>query len=374
MVVGIHRPSKLVINAEAIRNNVKNEISRLDGHSELFAVVKANGYGHGIVETAQFTKQAGATGFCVAILDEALALRDAGLTETILVLGITDVKYAKLAAENDISLTVGDQAWLDEATQILDQKPLKVHLGIDTGMGRIGFQDGASFKKAADYLEQSQQFNFEGVFTHFATADEKDTTYFNLQVERFNHFISQLTRRPRYVHVSNTATSLWHAACNGNMIRFGVGIYGMNPSGKALESPFDLQPAMSLESELSFSKLVQKGRSISYGATYTAKEDEWIGTIPIGYADGYERRLQGFHVLIDGQFCEIVGRICMDQMMVRLPKSYPVGTKVILAGKSGEKSITMTDIAEYAGTINYEITCGFTQRLPRIYTENGVVN
>ncbi|MCZ3394445.1 alanine racemase, partial [Enterococcus faecium] len=106
--------------------------------------VKANGYGHGIVETAQFTKQAGATGFCVAILDEALALRDAGLTETILVLGITDVKYAKLAAENDISLTVGDQAWLDEATQILDQKPLKVHLGIDTGMGRIGFQDGAS--------------------------------------------------------------------------------------------------------------------------------------------------------------------------------------------------------------------------------------
>ena len=261
---------------------------------------------------------------------------------------------------------------MDSAAEIIEQTPLKIHLGLDTGMGRIGFQDEATFKQAASSLERNSKFEFEGVFTHFATADENDATYFNLQVARFQNFIAQLTKRPRYVHVSNTATSLWHAACNGNMIRFGVGIYGMNPSGRALESPFALQPAMSLESELSFSKLVESGRSISYGATYTAEKDEWIGTIPIGYADGYERRLQGFHVLIDGQFCEIVGRICMDQMMVRLPKEYPVGTKVILAGESGGKSISMTDIAEYADTINYEITCGFTQRLPRIYINDGI--
>lgn len=373
MVTELHRPSKLVIDAEAIRYNVKAEISRLDQQSELFAVIKADGYGHGITQVARFTQQAGATGFCVAILDEALTLRAAGFSEPILVLGITDVKWAKVAAENDISLTVGDQQWLVDAVKILDGHILKVHLALDTGMGRIGFQDEAEFKVAVEYLNANDEFDFEGVFTHFATADEKDQQYFELQVSRFQSFMKQLSKRPKYVHVSNTATSLWHAACNGNMIRFGVGIYGMNPSGNALELPYQLKPAMSLESEISFSKLLKKGRSVSYGATYTATEDQYIGTIPIGYADGYERRLQGFHVLIDGHFCEIVGRICMDQLMVRMPEAYPVGTKVILAGQSGNQKISMTDIAEYAGTINYEITCGFTERLPRVYNNENIV-
>lgn len=368
MVVGLHRSSRLVIDAEAIRYNVRTEIERLDQQSELFAVIKANGYGHGITKVAQFTKEAGATGFCVAILDEALELREAGFEEPILVLGITEVKWAKLAADHDISLTVGDLEWLKTASQLIgDEQQLKVHLALDTGMGRIGFQSEEAFQEAASYLENTAKFNFEGVFTHFATADEKDKKYFDLQVNRFHGFMKRLVKRPKYVHVSNTATSLWHAACNGNMIRFGVGIYGMNPSGRALNPPYDLKPAMSLESEISFSKLLKKGRSVSYGATYTASEDQYIGTIPIGYADGYERRLQGFHVLIDGQFCEIVGRVCMDQLMVRMPKLYPVGTKVILAGRSGNQAISMTDIAEYAGTINYEITCGFTERLPRTY-------
>ena len=147
----------------------------------------------------------------------------------------------------------------------------------------------------------------------------------------------------------------------------------MNPSGTVLEPPYDLQPAMTLESQLSFSKLLKKGRSVSYGATYTAEQDEWIGTVPIGYADGYPRCLQGFHVLVDGHFCEIVGRVCMDQLMIRLPHEYPAGTSVILAGQSQGKSISMTDIADYAGTINYEITCGFTERIPRVYKNNDIV-
>lgn len=370
MVVGVNRPSRLIIDASAIRHNVSEEVQRLDQKSELFAVIKANGYGHGIRKVAQFTKEAGATGFCVAILDEALDLREAGFTEPILVLGITDPESAKLAADNYVSLTVGDQEWLKQVSQqnVTFNNPLKVHLAIDTGMGRIGFQNSEEFAKSANFmLEHSEKFDFEGMFTHFATADEKNTDYFNLQTSRFKEFLNALSEKPKYVHVSNTATSLWHAACNGNMIRFGVGIYGMNPSGRAIESPYELQPAMRIESKLVFVKKIKAGRSVSYGATYTAKEDEWIGTIPIGYADGYERRLQGFHVLIDGQKCEIVGRICMDQMMVRLPKEIPVGTKVILAGQSGSESISMTDIADYAATINYEITCGFTNRLPRIY-------
>ena len=368
MVVGIHRPSKVIIDADAIRYNVSKEMKRLDNKSELFAVVKANGYGHGIVQVAKYCQEAGATGFCAAILDEALELRAAGFSEPILVLGITEVKYAKLAAEKGISLTVGDLEWLKLANAVLDDEViLKVHLGLDTGMGRIGFQEEAEFLTAAHYLEQEDSFEFEGVFTHFSTADEANEDYFNLQVSRFNSFVNQLEKKPKYIHVSNTATSLWHSACNGNMIRFGVGIYGMNPSGNAIKTPYNLKPALSLVSELSFSKLVPKGRSISYGATYTADSDQWIGTVPIGYADGYARCLQGFHVLIDGHYCEIVGRICMDQLMVKMPKNYPMGTKVVLIGKSKDYTIDVTEVADYANTINYEVTCDLGERLPREY-------
>ena len=374
MVEGWHRASRLVVDAAAIRQNVKKEIERLDPQSELFAVIKADAYGHGLIPVARYTEQAGATGFCVAILDEALTLREAGFAEPILVLGITNVKWAALAAEKNVSLTVGDVEWLTKAApQLTAEHPLKVHLALDTGMGRIGFQESDGLNQAAKLLINDPRFVFEGVFTHFATADEKDPTYFNLQVDRFHKLVDTLPEKPRYVHVSNTATSLWHAACNGNLIRFGVGIYGMNPSGTVLEPPYDLQPAMTLESRLSFSKLLKKGRSVSYGATYTAEQDEWIGTVPIGYADGYPRCLQGFHVLVDGHFCEIVGRVCMDQLMIRLPHEYPAGTSVILAGQSQGKSISMTDIADYVGTINYEITCGFTERLPRVYKNNDIV-
>lgn len=374
MVEGWHRASRLVVDAAAIRQNVKKEIERLDPQSELFAVIKADAYGHGLIPVARYTEQAGATGFCVAILDEALTLREAGFAEPILVLGITNVKWAALAAEKNVSLTVGDVEWLTKAApQLTAEHLLKVHLALDTGMGRIGFQESDGLNQAAKLLINDPRFVFEGVFTHFATADEKDPTYFNLQVDRFHKLVDTLPEKPRYVHVSNTATSLWHAACNGNLIRFGVGIYGMNPSGTVLEPPYDLQPAMTLESQLSFSKLLKKGRSVSYGATYTAEQDEWIGTVPIGYADGYPRCLQGFHVLVDGHFCEIVGRVCMDQLMIRLPHEYPAGTSVILAGQSQGKSISMTDIADYAGTINYEITCGFTERIPRVYKNNDIV-
>jgi len=174
---------------------------------------------------------------------------------------------------------------------------------------------------------------------------------------------------PRYVHVSNSATSLWHQACNGYVIRFGVALYGLNPSGTELSAPYHLQPALSLTAELAFVKKLARGKSISYGATYTATQDEWIGTVPIGYADGYERRLQGFHVLVDGQACEIVGRVCMDQLMVRLPKAYPVGTKVTLVGTDGDQTISLQDVADYCGTIHYEIACGLATRLPRVYTD-----
>ncbi|MFD0897161.1 alanine racemase [Loigolactobacillus binensis] len=371
MVSGLHRPTQLVIDRQAIKANIQQELKTLPQATALWAVVKANGYGHGMVEVATTAKHAGATGFCVAILDEALGLRQAGFTEPILVLGITSPAYAKLAAAAHISLSVGSQDWLAAALPVLQAgqltASLAIHFAVDSGMGRIGFRDAPALQQADTFLRQHAEFNLEGLFTHFATADEQDTTYFKQQVASFQQMRQALAVEPRYVHVSNSATSLWHAACNGNMIRFGVALYGLNPSGAALQPPYPLQPALSFESELVFVKQIQAGAAVSYGATYHAKQTEWVGTLPVGYADGWQRRLQGFHVLVAGQYCEIIGRICMDQLMIRLPKQLPVGTKATLVGENGGQTISLQDVAAYAQTIHYEIACNLTERVPRIY-------
>lgn len=367
-IVGQHRPTEVHVKLSAITHNIGEELKRTKPGTEMFAVIKANGYGHGLIEMAHACLDAGATGLCVAILDEALALREADIVVPILVLGITPVQWAGLAAENNISLTVGDLSWLQAAQAVLGDQQLSVHLALDTGMGRIGFQHPEELAPVVTFLaEHATQYDFAGVFTHFATADEADTTYFNRQVERWQAMMAVLKTRPRYVHVSNTATSLWHDACNGNMIRFGVGIYGLNPSGGSLTAPYDLEPALSLTTELVFVKRLAAGDSVSYGATYTATQDEWVGTLPIGYADGYPRRMQGFHVLVDGQQCEIIGRVCMDQMMIRLPHELPVGTMVTMVGANGEQTITLQDVADYAGTIHYEIATNLGTRLKRVY-------
>lgn len=368
MTIGIHRPTQLVIDQAAIYHNIAAEKAQLKPGVALFQVVKANGYGHGLIQVARTAEKAGATGFCVAILDEALTLREAGFMQPILVLGITEPQYADVMAAHHISATVGSIDWLKTATNVLSaDHQLAVHLALDTGMGRIGFQHPAELRAAVQYLDNQVQFNFEGIFTHFAKADAADTAYFEQQIDRWKAFMAVLPKRPKYVHVSNSATSLWHAACNGNMIRYGVAAYGLNPSGTELTVPFTLQPAMSLTTKMVYVKQLPKGYSVSYGATYTAQQDEWVATLPIGYADGYERRLQGFHVLVNGEFCEIIGRVCMDQLMIRLPRQYPVGTPVTLVGKDHGQRISLQDVADYCGTIHYEIVCGFTQRLKRTY-------
>lgn len=373
MAIGEHRPTQLIIDRQALRDNIQTEVNRLKKDCELFMVVKANGYGHGAVQVAQAAKDAGATGFCVAILDEALELRRAGFSEPILVLGVTRPQDAALMAQARISTVVADLNWLREASRYLEltphNRPLSVHLGLDTGMGRIGFRTTADLQAVLNFLGQKvDDFNFEGIFTHFATADNPDQTYFKQQVAKWKELTAILPFQPRYVHVSNSATSLWHAACNDNMIRFGVAGYGLNPSGTAIPTtPYPLKPAMELVSELVYTKRLHAGESVGYGATYTAQTDEWVGTVPIGYADGYERRLQGFHVLVGGQFCEIIGRICMDQLMIRLPQNYVRGTRVTLVGSNGGQTISLQDVADYCQTIHYEIACGFTQRVPRHY-------
>lgn len=370
MVTATLRPSRVEINETAIAHNVQHAIAGLPDQTALFAVVKADAYGHGLLRVARIAQAAGASGFCVAVLDEALALRRAGFTLPILVLGIIEPEYAPIAAANHIAVPVGDADWLRRAEKGLTEEslpPLAIHLALDTGMGRIGFRTLPALQEALRVIAGQPAFHIEGLFTHFATADEADPTYFKMQVERFKTFLAALPERPKYVHVANSATSLWHAACDCNLVRFGVAMYGLNPSGRAIEAtPYPLEPALTLKSSLSFVKQIEAGEAVSYGATYHAAKAEWIGTVPLGYADGWQRRLQGFHVLVDGQACEIVGRVCMDQFMIRLPHEVPAGTPVVLIGQSGDASISLQDVADYAHTIHYEIACGLSERLPRV--------
>ena len=369
IVTATLRPTKVLISRQAITHNIHQAIKQAADDTCVFAVVKADAYGHGLVQVARIAADAGVQGFCVAVLEEALALRKAHFTQPILVLGIVQPDTAPLAAVQHIALPVGDLGWLEAAEQALAEAKapvLNVHFAVDSGMGRIGFRQPDKIRVAAEYAAAASHLQVTGIFTHFATADEADTAYFDEQSARFNALVAALPERPRYVHVANSATSMWHQATHSDMIRLGITMYGLNPSGRALPSRYPLMPAMKVVSALSFVKHIEAGSAISYGATYHAATDEWIGTVSMGYADGWQRRLQGFEVLVAGQRCEIVGRVCMDQFMIRLPQAYPAGTEVVLVGTSGDQTITLQDVADYADTIHYEIACGLTARVPRV--------
>lgn len=364
----LHRPATVDINMTNLRTNLRNEINSVPKGTAVFAVVKANAYGHGLLQVAKAEIGNGASGLCVATLDEGLEIRDSGIVAPILVLGITPEKYAEVANKADISLTVGSLEWLKNVvSQNIYQ--LKVHIGVDSGMGRIGFRNHDDLVEACDFLrDHPESFIPEGLFTHFSTADNPDKKYFEKQVKRFNEIKADLPVEFKYVHCANSATALWHRDLAINMVRYGIALYGLNPSQTDIpETPYKLEPVLSLHSELVFVKEVPAGESIGYGATYTTSGDEWIGTVPMGYADGWLRRMQGADVLIDGVRCPIVGRVCMDQFMVKLPHKLPVGQKVTLIGRDGNDEITTTDVAKYANTINYEILCCLSERLPRFY-------
>ena len=373
MVPGIHRPAAVCVDLAAIRQNIQEEIKHLAPGQKLFAVVKANAYGHGAVRVAQEAVKAGASGFCVAILDEALELRQAGIVQPILVLGVTPAKYASLAAVNGVSLTVPDLKWLREAESnlIQDKLQLKVHLAIDSGMGRIGFSEDDEFIAANDFLLNNSNFDVEGLFTHFASADSSDDSYFQGQVTRFNHFKKLLKIKPKWIHVDNTAASVFDKKVHSDLVRFGIGIYGLNPSSNPaspdLETAIKLKPAMSFVSELVQVHTIHKGQGVGYGSTYIADEDQIIGTVPVGYADGFIRKFQGFKIKVGSEYCPIVGRICMDQLMVQLPYEMAAGSKVVLISNDPAAPNSIKKAADYVDSIHYEVACLLDDRLPRKY-------
>lgn len=365
------RPTKAIIDLQAIQQNVKNLKEFLRPNVQIIAVVKANAYGHGDVAVARAALEAGATVLAVATPDEALHIRAHFEEPDILILGASPVSFAPYAAQQRIILTAFADDWIQQAASLLvdEALPLRLHIKIDSGMGRIGIRSEQELLELYQTIQSTDNMELDGIFTHFATADEEDTIHFDQQVQFFEKCLAVIPNKPRLVHASNTAASLVKDPhLQYDAVRFGISMYGLSPSSYVKSIlPFHLLPAFSLESELVHVKQIKSGDPVGYGATYVASTDMWIGTIPIGYADGVIRKLGGQEVLIDGQRMPIVGRICMDQCMVALPKAYDIGEKVTLIGRQGNTGVSIDEWATKLETINYEIPCIITTRVPRTY-------
>jgi alanine racemase len=370
-----YRDTWVEVDLDCISENVAAVKNLLPADVAIFAVVKANAYGHGDDQVAKTALAAGAVYLAVAFMDEAIALRNKGITAPILVLGATRPQDVKVASEYNITLTVFQEEWLHEAEKHLPQEAkVLVHIKVDTGMGRIGVRSSEELKAIEKVLSHDERFFLEGIFTHFATADELDTSYFEQQLSRFEKIISVLEKQPKYIHSSNSAAAIRFPKAYFNAVRLGIAMYGLTPSPEMeQEIPFPLKEAFSLKAKVVHVKRLPKGEKVSYGATYESEDEEWIGTIPIGYADGWIRKLQGQEVLVDGGRSPIVGRICMDQCMIRLPEQVPLGTTVTLIGSGGDDMISVNEIAAKLETINYEVTCMIAKRVPRLYKQGGKI-
>lgn len=363
-----YRPTKAIINLEAIRDNVRSLKRYLGNETSIIAVVKADGYGHGSVESARAALEAGATMVSVATPDEAVELRKHGIGGDILVMATSPIEFAETAAALNITVSVPGVDWLKALCCEQLENPLKVHIKIDCGMGRSGLREQDELHSVYELIEQDEQLILDGAFMHFSCADEECRSTTQEQYERFMAFVELFPEKPRLVHASNSAATLLYPEYALDAVRVGIGLYGISPSDYVRQKlPFQLQQSLTLESELVQVKQMKKDSSISYGATYKTTAEEWIGTIPIGYADGLRRGLRGQDVLIAGERVPIVGTICMDQCMVRLSREMPVGEKVILIGKQGDEEIEMEEWAVRLDTIPYEIAVSISKRVPRMY-------
>lgn len=373
------------ISLNAIRYNVQSLKKRVGKDTMLMAVVKADGYGHGAVKVAKTALKNGASRLGVARLPEAIKLREAGITEPILLFGQVYPSDVEMIAKHNITITLFNVKMSEEiALEALRQGVyLKAHLKVDTGMGRLGLlpdhlratpsinNDAAKEIKTISNLENLQ---LEGIYTHFASADAKDKTYTQYQLENFNLLLEELVKNGvsvKMCHAANSAAiiDLPQQACY-DMVRAGISIYGLYPSHEVYKSNVPLKPAMSLKSIITSIKEVPTGFSVSYGMKYITQVRTKIAIVPVGYADGYPRKLSsnGF-MLVRGKRAPIAGRVCMDQTMIdvgHVPMVRP-GDEVVLIGKQGNEEITVDEIAKNTGTINYEIVSLLSARLPRIY-------
>ena len=367
------RPTQLRVNLDALLNNY-NKLNELNNNKIGLAIVKADSYGLGAKVTANHLYQNGVRHFATATLEEALELKEVIQDSMVLVLGVTNPKNIKYAIENNISLTCPSNTWLRECLSELEtlDKKLKIHIKIDTGMGRIGTSDEEELK-SINKLLNSEKIDFEGIFSHYSNADGADDIYDDYQTENFEEKIKIFTRKPKYIHIENSAGTVKYSDRDDcyNMTRIGIALYGCYPSENIEKlGKVQLEPVATLLSKVTHVKKFSQGEKLGYGVSYEAKQDEYIATVPIGYADGLLRRAQGFKIKVGTEDCEIVGRVCMDQLMVRCSENVKVGDTVLFYGEHNGQRVSIDDFASYQDTISYEIFCCISKRVPRIYYKN----
>lgn len=376
------------VNLDNIEHNYNIIKKQLSEKTKICCVIKADAYGHGSLELAQLYERLGADFFAVSNLEEALELRIGGISLPILILGYTPASYAKELAENNISQAVFSVEYAKQLSESAKSLGVcvKVHLKIDTGMSRIGImcqnieRDNAPSQALEIFALDG--LNVTGIFTHFAVSDEKDEgrEYTEHQLECFKYVISALKDSGIdtdniICHCANSAAIMDYARTQIDMVRAGIILYGLAPSGK-LKGQLDLRPAMEIKSVVAHIKEIEKGTTVSYGRTFTADKKMRIATVPIGYADGYIRSLAGdAYMIVGGKKAKVVGRICMDQCMLDVTDidNIKVGDVVTVVGKVGDAEISTDDVAAWTGTINYEVVCLVGKRVPRVYIKHNEV-
>lgn len=369
-----YRDTWVDINLDRIHSNVSNIIQhakKSHDYKHVYAVVKANAYGHGDLMVAQTALEAGATHLAVTLLDEAIRLRKAFKKVPILVLGPVRVEDLYLAAKYNIMITIYDYSYLLNIIENYQGKQIKVHLKIDTGMSRLGIKNFDYVEKTFKLIKKIKLLKIVGLFTHFASADLSDSKHFDEQYQRLLFAISKIDLSTiESVHFANSASILRFPELfqMSNGFRIGISMYGLKPSLE-YEWPFPLQQAFSLHTKVTQIKMLNPGETVSYGGTYTAESKQIIATLPIGYADGWIRKNQGRHVDINNQSYPIIGRVCMGLTMVLIDAKIQPGDVVSLINDR----ITVDDVAKDLDTINYEITCSISERVPRKYYRNGTL-
>ncbi len=364
------------IDLRAIRSNVAGIKRLITPPTRLMAVVKANAYGHGMLEIARVCLEEGATYLGVASPREAMTLRENDITAQILVLGYTPEDCADLMVENRIDTTVFDldtALALSKAAVSMD-KEARVHLKIETGMGRIGFKPDAASLALIQEIALLPGILIQGIFSHLATADCADKRFAWRQVDIFKDFVAIVEKSGISIplkHLANSAAIMEMPEVHFDMVRAGIMTYGLYPSHEVDKSTLELVPAMRLRSRISFVKTIPSGYSVSYGRTYISQQETKVATVPIGYGDGYHRLLSNRSwASIRGQKVPLIGTVCMDQCMFDVSGMADVraGDEVILFGRP-EDGVTADDLADLMGTINYEIVCAPTSRISRKYVD-----
>ena len=381
MKIGSYRETWVEISLDNLKYNIKAFKELIQPKTALMAVVKADGYGHGAKEVAQTAIDAGANYLAVAFLDEAIVLRKAGFSTPILVLGYTSLDDATIekAIDYNIALTVYSKKAVENIQKAADKKKTtcRIHLKIDSGMNRIGIRTVEEALKIVSTIT-SDYLNLEGIFTHFADADAIQSTFV---YDQFNHFMEIVSRIQKegysipIKHCCNTAATIAFPEMHLDMVRVGIGIYGLYAE-EHLRDKIELKPIMTFKTKPILIKQVLAGQTISYGRTYTTIKDSIIATIPVGYADGFSRSLSNIgNVTLNGHKAPIVGRVCMDQTMVDLTEIDPIhfNHEIILFGDPLNNCISIGEVAEQMNTIHYEVACLIGARVPRVYIHNNKI-